>query len=61
MMENMWPELEKRRAEELARFMRSARELANKVAESSEETAALFDSGYRTDSELGLDSRLDRG
>jgi hypothetical protein len=52
---------EKRRVEELARTTHSARELANRVAGSSEETAALFESGYRVESELGHDSREDRG
>jgi hypothetical protein len=52
---------EKRRLEELARTTHSARELANKVAGSSEETAAVFDSGYRSSSELGQGSREDRG
>jgi hypothetical protein len=44
---------------ELARKTHSPRELANRIAGSSEETAALFDSGYRQQSELGIDPRQD--
>jgi hypothetical protein len=51
------PSRDDRRVEELARQSRSARELADKIASSSEETAALFDSGYRQQSELGVDPR----
>jgi hypothetical protein len=47
------------RVQELARTTRSARELANKIAGSSEETAALFNSPYRQQSELGIDPRED--
>jgi hypothetical protein len=60
-IEHIWEDFERRRVAELARRARSVRELGNKVAGSSEETAALFDSGYRVVSELGHDSREDRG
>jgi hypothetical protein len=48
-----------RRLAELARTTASARELADRVAGSSEETAAFFDSGYRKESELGTNPRDD--
>jgi hypothetical protein len=48
-----------RRLAELARTIASAKELADKVAGSSEETAALFDSRYRAQSELGVNPRHD--
>jgi hypothetical protein len=54
-------DFERRRIAEQARRARSVRELADRVAGSSEETAALFDSGYRTVSELGQASHEDRG
>jgi hypothetical protein len=50
---------EQRKLSEWARTTSSVRELANRVAGSSEETAALFDSGYRPQSELGTDPRAD--
>jgi hypothetical protein len=53
------PSRDDRHVEELARRIRSARELGDKVAGTSEETAALFDSGYRQQSELGADPRKD--
>jgi hypothetical protein len=48
---------EQRKLQQWGRTAASARELANRVASSSEETAALFDSGYRPQSELGIDPR----
>jgi hypothetical protein len=50
---------ERQRVQRLAHRTRSARELADRVAGSSEETAALFDSGYRDVSELGVDPHQD--
>ncbi len=50
---------EKRKLAQWARTAASTRDLANRVAGSSEETAALFDSGYRQQSELGADPRED--
>jgi hypothetical protein len=50
---------EERKLKEWARTTASIRELARRVAGSSEETAALFDSGYRPQSELGTDPRAD--
>jgi hypothetical protein len=48
-----------RRVENLMRRSHSILELANRVASSSEETAALFDSRYRTHSEWGENPRAD--
>jgi hypothetical protein len=50
---------ETRKLAKWARSAESVRDLANRVAGSSEETAALFDSGYRPQSELGEDPRED--
>jgi hypothetical protein len=46
--------------ERLARATPGGRQLAGRVAGSSEETAALFDSGYRPQTEWGEDPRADR-
>jgi hypothetical protein len=43
----------------LARVTTDGQALAGRVDGSSEETAALFDSGYRKESELGEDPRAD--
>jgi hypothetical protein len=50
---------ETRKLAKWARTAESARDLANRVAGSSEETAALFDTGYRQQSELGENPRED--
>jgi hypothetical protein len=51
--------LEQRKLKAWARTTASGHELANREASSSEETATLFDSGYRPQSELGTDPRED--
>jgi hypothetical protein len=50
---------ETRKLKQWGRTAESVRDLANRMASSSEETAALFDSGYRPQSELGEDPRED--
>jgi hypothetical protein len=50
---------ERERIERLARKTASGRELGDRVAGSSEETAAIFDSGYRPQSEWGEDPRAE--
>jgi catalase (peroxidase I) len=50
---------ETRKLAQWARTAESIRDLANRMAGSSEETAALFDSGHRPQSELGEDPRED--
>jgi hypothetical protein len=47
------PEREDRKLRGLARVTPSAKELADKVASTSESTAQLFNSDYRPESELG--------
>jgi hypothetical protein len=46
-----------RKLERMARDAKSATELSDRVASSSEETAALFASEYKPISELGVDPR----
>jgi hypothetical protein len=50
---------EREHIERLTRITTDGRQLAGLVAGSSEETAALFASGYRPQSELGQDLRAD--
>jgi hypothetical protein len=45
----------------LARSIARAGELAERIANSAEETAALFDSDYKSTSEWGLDPRVEEG
>jgi hypothetical protein len=45
------------RLEELKKSHPDPRDLSNKVAGTSEETAALFNSPYKPESELGIDPR----
>ncbi len=47
------PNRERWHIERLARLCKGQRQLADRVAGTSEETASLFDSGYRPQSERG--------
>jgi hypothetical protein len=51
------PPREDVRLEELKKSHPDPRDLSNKVAGTSEETAGLFNSPYKPESELGIDPR----